>query len=67
MDDRNKKQEWRRAMFLADLGLILALLIVLYALSKHWVEPKQTEELPAAAWTGLWEWDGESGTGYTMF
>ena len=35
----NQRKELRRALFLADLGLLLALFIVLFALYRNWVKP----------------------------
>ena len=46
----DKRKEIKRAMLLADLGLILALLIVLYALSQRWVEPEREEDTGSAPW-----------------
>ena len=43
----NQRKELRRALFLADLGLLLALFIVLFALYRNWVKPVEAPGEPA--------------------
>lgn len=42
----NQRKELRRALFLADLGLLLALFIVLFALYRNWVKPVEPPPSP---------------------